>query len=94
MKPFTHVDGENCGRIMFYGLSTCVWCRKTRHLLDTLGVAYDYVYVDLLSPEEQEQAMEQVRRWNPSESFPTLVFNDASCILGFDEEKIRKAVGK
>jgi len=92
MISFTHVDGKDCGRITFYGLSTCVWCRKTRSLLDKLGVAYDYVYVDLLTGGEQERAMEQVRRWNPSESFPVLVFNDSSCVLGFDEEKIRTAV--
>ena len=94
MLPFTHVDGQDCGKITFYGLSTCVWCRKTRHLLDKLGVAYDYVYVDLLSPADQERAMEAVRRWNPNESFPTIVFTDSSCVLGFDESKIRAAVGK
>lgn len=92
MKSFTHVDGKDCGKINFYGLSTCVWCRKTRQLLDKLGVAYDFVYVDLLTGEEQGRAMEEVRRWNPNESFPVLVFNDSSCVLGFDEEKIRAAV--
>ena len=55
-------------------------------------MAYDYVYVDLLSPAEQEKAMAEVRRWNPNESFPVLVFNDSACVLGFDEEKIRAAV--
>jgi glutaredoxin len=92
MVPFNRVEGKDCGKVTFYGLSTCVWCRKTRNLLDKLGVAYDYVYVDLLSPAEQEKAMEVVRRWNPSESFPTIVFNDSSCVLGFDEEKIKAAV--
>ncbi|MBN2345505.1 MAG: glutaredoxin family protein [Candidatus Aminicenantes bacterium] len=94
MIPFTRVKGKDCGKITFYGLSTCAWCRRTRHLLDNLGVAYDYVYVDLLSPAEQEKAMENVRRWNPNESFPTLVFNDSTCVLGFDEERIRAEVGK
>jgi glutaredoxin len=92
MKPFTHVAGKDCGRIVFYGLSTCVWCKKTRRLLDELGVAYEYVYVDMLNDVEQEQAMAEVRRWNPNESFPTLVFNDSSCVLGFDEGKIKAAV--
>jgi glutaredoxin-like protein NrdH len=94
MKSFTHVDGKDCGKVVFYGLSTCVWCKRTRRLLDDLGVAYDYVYVDLLAGEEQEQAMAEVRRWNPNESFPTLVFNESNCILGFDENAIRRAVGK
>lgn len=94
MIPFTHVDGKECGRISFYGLSTCIWCRKTRQLLDRLGVAYDYVYVDQLSAADQEKAMAQVRRWNPNESFPTVVFNDSSCVLGYDEAGIRAAVGQ
>ena len=42
-----HVEGENKGKILLYALSTCGWCRKTRQLLDDLGVAYDYIYVDL-----------------------------------------------
>lgn len=94
MIPFTHVDGKERGKITFYGLSTCAWCRKTRRLLDQLGVAYDYVYVDLLDGDGQEQAMEQLRRWNPNESFPTVVFNDAFSVLGYDEAKIRAAVDK
>ncbi len=92
MKSFTHVDGKDCGKIVFYGLSTCVWCKKTRRLLEDLGVAYDYVYVDLLKGAELEQAMDEVRRWNPNESFPTVVFNDSTCVLGFDEEKVKAAV--
>jgi glutaredoxin len=94
MLPFKHVDGEESGKITFYGLSTCGWCRRTRQLLDKLGVAYDYVYIDLLTPEGQEEAMDQVRRWNASESFPTIVFNDEFSVQGFDEQKIRKAVKK
>lgn len=94
MKLFTHVEGRDAGKIAFYGLSTCGWCRRTRQLLDKLGVAYDYVYIDLLEPAEQKKAMAEVERWNPSESFPTIVINDEFCIQGFDEQKIRQAVGK
>ena len=94
MLPFKHVDGEDRGKIKFIGLSTCGWCRRTRQLLDKLSVAYDYVYVDQLTPDEQKQAMDEVRRWNPGESFPTIIFDDSSCVLGFDEAKIRAAVGK
>jgi glutaredoxin len=94
MLPFKHVDGQDRGKINFFGLSTCGWCRRTRQLLDKLGVAYDYVYVDLLSPDDQEKAMDEVRRWNPNESFPTIVLDDSRCITGFDEAKIRAAVGQ
>jgi len=33
---------------MLYALSTCVWCKKTKELLASLGVDHSYVFVDLL----------------------------------------------
>ncbi len=66
-----HVAGEKKGQIMLYALSTCVWCKKTKRLLDELGVAYDYEYVDLLQGSERTKVMNTVRRWNKAGSFPT-----------------------
>jgi len=34
----THVDGKKAGHIVIYALSTCPWCKKTKKLLDDLGV--------------------------------------------------------
>ena len=36
--PTMHVPGKNAGHIMFYGLSTCGWCAKTKKLLDEMGL--------------------------------------------------------
>lgn len=83
-----HVPGEDAGMVMLYALSTCVWCKKTKQLLDELQVAYDYEYVDLLKHDEREQAIASVRKWNNACSFPTLVIND-KCIVGYDEKEIR-----
>jgi len=77
---------------MLYALSTCGWCAKTKSLLDDMGVAYDFTYVDHLQGENREQAIEEVKDWNPSCSFPTLVINDEICIVGFKEDEIRKAL--
>lgn len=90
----THVPGKDTGHIMLYALSTCVWCGKTRKLLDDLGVAYDYEYVDLLQGEEKQKAVQKIMVWNPACSFPTLVINDKDCIVGFKEDDIRKALAK
>jgi glutaredoxin-like protein NrdH len=90
----THVPGKNSGQIMLYALSTCVWCAKTRKLLDDLGVAYDYEYVDLLKSEEKDNVIQKVQIWNPACSFPTLVINDKKCIIGFKETDIREALSK
>ena len=87
-----HVSGKNAGKIMLYALSTCVWCRKTKNLLNTLGVQYDYIDVDLLRGEERENIISTIHKWNPSGSFPTIVINDSQCINGFQEDEIRKAL--
>ena len=85
-----HVAGRNAGKVMLYALSTCGWCRKTKQLLSDMGVAYDFVDVDLLQGSEREETIETVKKWNPACSFPTLVINENKCIVGFDESNIRK----
>ncbi len=87
----TRVNGTDKGEIILYALSTCVWCRKTKDLLEQLGVQYDFIDVDLLEGEERSRATENVRILNPRCSFPTLAIN-GQCIVGFQEEKIREAV--
>lgn len=89
---FKHVPGEKKGEIKLYALSTCGWCKKTKNLLDQLGVEYYYMYVDLLEREERDAAVDRVKKWNPLCSFPTLVINDEKCIVGFKESEIRKMV--
>ena len=89
-----HVPGEKSADIMLYALSTCGWCQRTKKLLDDLGVAYDYEYVDHLQGEEREEAIQKVTAWNPSCSFPTMVINNEKCIVGYQEHEIREALGK
>jgi len=84
-----HVPGENRGKIVLYALSTCGWCARTKRLLNKLGVAYSYVDVDLLEWGERQSVLDEVGRWNPRRSFPRLVINDETCILGYDEQRIR-----
>jgi glutaredoxin-like protein NrdH len=87
-----HVDGKKKGNIMLYALSTCGWCAKTKELLRTLGVEFSYAFVDLLEGKEQDDAMNEVEKWNPQGSFPTLVIRDTICIVGFREDEIRGAL--
>ena len=86
-----YVAGKNRGDIILYALSTCIWCRKTKELLDQLGVEYNYIDVDLLEGQEKERATEDVKNLNPRCSFPTLAVG-SQCIVGFDEQKIREAI--
>ena len=86
-----HVAGKKQGQIVLYGLSTCVWCRKTKDLLDQMGVEYNYIDVDLLQGDEKSKATEEVKTLNPRCSFPTLAIND-QCVVGYDEQKIKEAL--
>jgi glutaredoxin len=70
-------------------LSTCIWCRKTKEFLESNNVQFEYVYVDLLESEEKDKVKETLKKWNPACSYPTLVLNNSSCVIGFDEEKIK-----
>lgn len=88
-----HVDGKNKGKVVLYALSTCGWCKKTRMLMEDLGVEYDYIYVDLLEGEERQEIIAQIKKWNPQLSFPTIVLNDEESILGFNEDKVRENLG-
>ena len=90
MVEMTHIEGVDKGSIKLYALSTCVWCRKTKRLLDSLKVAYDYVFVDHLDSEDKDKAMDEIEKWNPRCSYPTLVFNDKKCIVGFKEKEIKE----
>ena len=88
-----YVEGKDKGEITLYTLSTCVWCKKTKQFLQDLGIAYHFVEVDNLADEEKEKALEEMKRWNPQCSFPSMVINQAQCVVGYDEKKIKAAVG-
>jgi len=84
-----HVEGEDHGKIMLFALSTCMWCRKTKQLLDSLGVSYDWIDVDLVDKSDQPDVTAEVKKWNPASTFPTVVINDDKCIIGFNPEKLQ-----
>jgi glutaredoxin-like protein NrdH len=87
-----HVKGKKKGDVMLYALSTCGWCKKTKRLLNELGIEYHYVDVDLVTEEQQGDVLDEVKGWNPRGTFPTLVVND-ECIVGYKEEKIKEVLG-
>ena len=79
-------------KVQFYGLSTCGWCRKTKQFLDTNEVEYELVYVDHLTGAERQQVMGEVARHNPRQSFPTIVVDDTTVIIGFQEARLREVL--
>jgi len=89
---FEHVQGKNKGEVKLYALSTCVWCGKTKDLLNELGIEFKFIYVDLLQGDTKQYAIDEVKKYNKNCSFPTLVINNDKTIVGFKEAEIRGAL--
>ena len=87
-----HVDGTDKGKVMLYALSTCIWCSRTKTLLGELGVSYDYLDIDLLDSGDKHKALDEIAKYNPAKTFPTLVIDETG-IRGFKEDQVRQALG-
>lgn len=85
-----HVEGENKGEVVLFALSTCGWCKKTRMLLEGMGIDFNYIYVDLLSGDERTEVINEVQKWNSQLSFPTVVINNKDVIVGFKEAELKE----
>jgi glutaredoxin-like protein NrdH len=77
--------------VKIFTLSTCSHCRATKKFLDSCSVEYSFTDVDLLEGAEREAILEEVRRFNPRCTFPTIVIGD-KVIIGFKEDEIKEAL--
>ncbi len=94
MSATKHVSGADKGKLLLFALSTCIWCKKTKKLLEALGVDYYYIDVDLVPHDERDEVVAELKSWNPQSSFPTLVINNQKTIIGFNEPQIRTELEK
>ena len=79
-------------RVKIYTLSTCSHCKATKKFLDACKVQYEFTDVDLLTNEEREAIMEEIRRLTQRCSFPTIIIGE-KVIVGFYEQEIKSALG-
>jgi glutaredoxin len=75
-----------------YTLSTCSHCKSTKKLLVEFGVQYEFTDVDLLDGEERAVILDDMKKFNPRFSFPTIIIGE-KVIVGYKEEEIRNALG-
>lgn len=89
-----HVNGkDNKKKVLLYTLSTCIWCAKTKGLLNSMDVDYDYEDVDLLTGEEEKKAISEVKKWYGKELYPTIIINGKKAIQGYKEAEVKKEFG-
>lgn len=85
-----HVSGENKGHVLVYALSTCGWCRKTKNYLNELGVAYDYIDVDLVESTDEGDVLNEISKFSKQGSFPTTVINNQDCVVGYNPDRLKE----
>ena len=78
--------------VKIFSLSTCSHCKSTKKLLDECTVKYDFVDVDQLQGDERMAIVEDVKKFNPKCSFPTIIIGD-KVIVGYKEKEIKEALG-
>lgn len=94
MKHETVPGKKKVHHVKIYTLSTCGWCKKTKELLKALDVEYEYVDVDTLTGNDYTEANEEVKKYNPYRTYPTIVIDDGKhVILGFKDKEIKEKLG-
>jgi glutaredoxin len=91
---FEKVIGKNKKhQVKIFTLSTCGWCKKTKELLKSLDIDYEYIDVDKLTGNELEEAIEGLKKYNPRCTYPTMVIDEGKhVILGYKDNRIRKVL--
>ena len=84
-------DDQKCEDITFYGLSTCMWCRKTKKYLDDKNIAYTHYFVNELERDEQDKIREEVKKLNPNVTYPTVKIGDR-VVVGYHPDQLEEAL--
>jgi glutaredoxin-like protein NrdH len=72
--------------VFLYALSTCPWCRKAKQWFADNKVPFDYVDVDLLPADEQDDAAEKAFELSGARRFPVVVIN-GEVVAGYNPDR-------
>jgi glutaredoxin-like protein NrdH len=78
-------------KVRVYSLSTCPVCNRLKKFLEDHKIAYESIVVDTLDSGEQWLASKELKKYNPSGSYPTIVIEEV--VKGFDEPGLKQALG-
>jgi glutaredoxin-like protein NrdH len=84
---YTSVPGSRSEHeITVYALSTCGFCKRAIAFLNTRGIAYRYVYLDLIPLETKAEAKKALKaRYKDDIAFPFTVIDGDRHLVGFIE---------
>mgnify|MGYP005831098283 CR=1 FL=1 len=93
---FTHESGSRKAcKVTVYALSTCGFCRRALAFLRENSVEFDFIYVDLLPIDVQDELVDRLEReFNSHVAFPFLIVDGKECHVGFNPEKYQRILEK
>ena len=88
-----HIQGRDRGAVLLVGRSTCPWCLKTKELLSNLSVDYYWVDLNTLDAKNTSEVIGALKVCGQTSSVPILLVNGDTCIVGYQEARIREVLG-
>jgi glutaredoxin len=79
--------------VKVFTLTTCIWCKRVKQLLEKEQCTYKFIDVDLLEGDDRDIAVNEIKKYINKLSFPLIII-DEDPIQGYHEKKIRKAVNE
>jgi glutaredoxin len=80
-------------KVMLYALSTCSHCKSVKKILESRGIEYESIEVDLFEGDERKKILETVKQYNDRVTFPTTVIGE-TVIVGSKKDKIEEALSR
>ena len=79
-------------KVTIYSLSTCSHCKATKKFLGECTIKYEFIEVDKLKGDERKAIIEDIKKFNPRCSFPTIIIGE-TVIVGYKEKEIKGGSG-
>ncbi|MBI5578360.1 MAG: glutaredoxin family protein [Deltaproteobacteria bacterium] len=78
--------------VKIFSLSTCSHCKAAKKFISECTIKYDFIDVDMIEGDERKAIIEDIRKFNPRCSFPTIIIGE-KVIVGYKEKEIKEALG-
>jgi glutaredoxin-like protein NrdH len=78
--------------VRMFALSTCSHCKATKKFLNDYRVQFECTDVDMLDSVNKAMVLDEVKKYNPRLTFPTIIIDGDRVIIWFQEDEIKKAL--
>lgn len=82
-----NVEELKVSKILLYSATTCPYCRMEKEWLDSKGIKYELIYVDL-NPEKGKEMVQKTGQYGVPVTEITYENGESEYIIGFDKEKL------